>query len=104
MTDSIADKLDEARALIEKGWTRGEFKRRGCYCALGALGMACVGDPRADNIFDPTYTAAVRLLGVVLDRPNDYQIASWNDRQPSRKPVIEAFRKAAELARQEQVQ
>lgn len=40
MTDLIADfiaKLRNARRLIARGWTRGVYQYRGCYCLEGAL-------------------------------------------------------------------
>lgn len=109
MTDNleIAAKLDEARALIEKGWTRGEFKRRNCYCALGAIAKATTGqaDPDAESFpYSSAYQRAVCMLEEAVGDPASIgrpDIAYWNDNQRSKKPVIEAFKKAAALARGE---
>lgn len=97
---SVADKLDEARALIEKGWTRGAVARdargrevdvddpRACrFCALGAVFVVGFSSARG--------TPLSKVIGTPW-------VAAWNDAQKSKRPVIEAFKRAAELARQEQ--
>lgn len=95
----IADKLDEARALIEKGWTQGTFSDRcGSYCALGAVLEVTIRDTGESSL-----TAGVLARAIGL--PDLYSVPRWND-DPKRKKreVVEAFRKAAELARAELAQ
>lgn len=44
---SVVENLKAAKALIDtpEKWGKGAFEFRGCYCALGALGMAEAGTP-----------------------------------------------------------
>lgn len=103
MSEAIAQKLDEARALIEKGWCRGAFNRRGCYCSLGAIAQATTGEPDPDTEAFPInylYSGSVRYLTAAAHCSSGF-IADWNDRQKSKKPVIDAFKRAASLARSE---
>jgi hypothetical protein len=96
---AVADKLDEARALIERGWCQGWFAKdaRGnncmeyrpeavCWCMGGALFK--VGAPDAVDLLR-------RVIGGDWDG-----IADFND-APGRTQaeVIDAFKRAAELAR-----
>jgi hypothetical protein len=107
--NAIADKLDEARALIEEhGWTQGGYLRDGCYCALGAI--AAVGDPDFDESADPPRfdenpiaDAFRQYLGVGgFTGLWENSVVAWNDAaERTQAEVIEAFRKAAELARAE---
>jgi hypothetical protein len=93
---AVADKLREARALIERGWTQNDFARdeRGdevvssdqtptCYCALGAISEATVGfsNPDIDDLpgdiknFDRTAKALSAALGARFS----HEIAMWNE-------------------------
>lgn len=95
---AIADKLDEARALIEKGWCQRAFAKDAngkkvfswhpsavCWCAIGAI-----------NATEPNNGGPWRYLEKVVGRSPD----TWNDApERTQAEVIEAFRKAAELAR-----
>jgi hypothetical protein len=91
---AVADKLREAKALIERGWTRGESSRDGRVCALGALAMALRGDPNA-ALYGRDYRDISRIFEQVI---GDDTLYEWNDRQPSKKPVLAAFDRAIELA------
>lgn len=93
----IAAKLDEARALIEKGWTRGTLCRRGRVCAAGAIYAAFNGSP-IDTRRSPSVIRSFELLS---DASGWHYTGVWNDEQKSKAPVIEAFKRAAELARAE---
>lgn len=88
----VADKLREARALIERGWTRGEFERAGRVCLLGAV-----------NRVAPVITLRIACLDTLSEVISGVPywgsaLAQWNDAQPSKKPVLAAFDKAIELA------
>lgn len=123
---TVADKLDEARALIEKGWCQGPFNDREqrdtptCFCALGAIaevhghrigemelgeGVPNFSRIKAASVFRKTlgvrgYLGTVRRRG---RRPST--VAAWNDApERTQAEVIAAFKRAAELARAERVQ
>jgi hypothetical protein len=93
--NAVADKLREAKALIERGWTRGESSRDGRVCALGALATALRGDPNR-ALYGPDYRDISRIFDQIISE--DDTLYEWNDRQPSKKPVLAAFDKAIELA------
>ena len=44
---SVRENLIAAKALIDtpEKWCKGAYEHLGCYCALGALGMAEKGSP-----------------------------------------------------------
>jgi hypothetical protein len=103
---SVADKLREARALIERGWTRGELERGGRVCVLGAIHKA-TQLPDDDWFLSPPNLRlrcweTFAIAAGVNSRP--FCIANWNDKQPSKKPVLATFDKAIELAEKEPVQ
>ena len=105
----IAAKLDEARALIEPegAWTQGKYARGKsgreakatsksavCFCAMGAVGR--VFDDSHPNLCTPGMPHLAKAAGTDC-------IYQWNDApERTQAEVIEALRKAAELARQEQ--
>lgn len=113
MSEQIVQKLDEARALIEKGWCQGAFSTGECYCALGALAKAY--DPNFDDFSCapkfPKLPAAKYLRIAVGARkycgksfgPRRLRsVVEWNDIEGRTKAeVIDAFKRAAELARSE---
>lgn len=92
---AVADKLREARALIERGWTRNVFRRGSRYCAIGAVNSAIHGNayeiPGA-QIWDDAYELLKSATGEAIP------VTDWNDVQPSKRPVLAAFDKAIELA------
>lgn len=105
MSAEIADKLAEARKLIESGWTQGAFARDKSgqhldeftsreavyFCAWGAIKRACLSGKYHHTIvfFD-------QALGIS-------NIAEWNDTpRRTQAEVIEAFKRAEELARADQ--
>jgi hypothetical protein len=106
---TAAEKLDEARVLIERGWTQGEYARgeKGssvdylkdkatCFCAAGAIG--------AVNKHWPTSSLpGMRYLSLAVGGDGDEaDVLNWNDApERTQAEVVEAFRKAAELARGE---
>lgn len=99
MSEQIAQKLEEAMALIEKGWCQYTYSRDGCVCAMGAIATAIGGQPHMLTVrgFDEAYGFVSKAIGNQL-------VGMWNDTKGrAQAEVIEAFRKAAELARQEQV-
>ena len=100
--NAVADKLDEARALIEGGWSQCRYAINAAgesvdvasdeavaFCATGAL----------NRIFteqDGGWRTASDLLSEVV---GEY-ITVWNDHYTRTKPeVVAAFKRAAELAR-----
>lgn len=97
--------LKRSAKLIEKGWARGWFAkdkygkivdhfsdpRAVKFCAVGAIRRAS-NDVKASK--EDMARARIALefhLGLVT-----YSIVEWNDKQKSKKPVIEAFNAAAE--------
>lgn len=99
---TVADKLREARALIERGWTQEEFARSKtgrtvktnspqavCWCAYGALIQV---DGESD---------AYPWLCKAIDPEGD-MVTRWNDApERTQAEVLEAFDKAIDLAEQE---
>lgn len=95
---AIAAKLDEARALIERpyGWARNDYEVNGAYCTIGAIRKVTSGDPS-------TWSEDSGCIEHFMRRSiGRCWLDVWND-EPERTQaeVIEAFRKAAELARAE---
>jgi hypothetical protein len=95
----VADKLADARKLIECGWTRGENLRNGRVCALGAIAQVLRGDAEAP-VWGPDYRQVFSVLEEAIGDP-DLVLHEWNDQQPSKKPVIEAFKRAEKIARRQ---
>ena len=98
----IAAKLDEARALIEKGWCQRAFElhssQGACYCTMGAFYRA-LGELSEDDE-ETAFRTLIKAIGLPAE---DTQVFEWNDApERTQAEVIEAFRKAAELARSEQ--
>jgi hypothetical protein len=110
----VADKLREARALIEKGWTQDYFAKDAkgrpdyydpssplvCYCSLGAISTAVRGYPDADaNVCE--VREYENFLAKAIGKSGPVGIAEWND-DPDRTQaeVLAAFDKAIELAEQ----
>jgi rhodanese-related sulfurtransferase len=99
---AVADKLREARALIERGWTQEAYSRSDdgrdalfsdaeavCWCAVGA--MAEVGLASLCEMY----------FRRVIDWPGG--IISWNDApERTQAEVLAAFDKAIELAEDDQ--
>lgn len=108
----IAAKLDEARALIEKGWTQHVYVerqgRQACYCLLGAVSKAAVGAPdyekgllRSHKKLERAVSPVLRALGCA----DAFSAAVWNDaRGRTQAEVVEVLGRAAELARAESAQ
>jgi len=92
---SIADKLREARALIERGWTRGTLERDGRVCAVGAISKALTGDASRGLYAEGAPPVAFAVEDVVGAHG---WLGDWNDKQKSKKSVLAAFDKAIELA------
>jgi hypothetical protein len=105
----IADKLREARALIERGWTQGEYARRKdgapasilsrelfCYCAAGAVAAG------AGYKYPSSIVPGMRELSLAVGGDGDESdILNWNDApERTQAEVLAAFDKAIELAEQ----
>jgi hypothetical protein len=102
MGSDIAAKLDEARALIEKGWTQGDYadEQRTCFCIYGAIQQTLYGDPE-ESVVGRTEEVMVDLLKRAT---GSCALVAWNDApKRTQAEVIDAFKRAAELARGEQV-
>lgn len=102
MTDKleIAAKLDEARALIEKGWCQHDYRRGDCFCVYGAIRQVVLGTVEA---FSAEVGPPISYIAQAINHPDEEDEVTpdvWND-APGRtqSEVIEAFRKAADLAR-----
>ena len=99
--NEVADTLDRARALIEKGWTQGVMARgksgravsvRGnsavCFCASGAIDRVATWDG---------YSVVAVALRAAIGGLN---IPCWNDApERTQAEVVQAFKEAAALAR-----
>jgi hypothetical protein len=97
----VADKLREARALVERGWTQNVFARTAdgnatyvenaeavCFCTIGAL-------YHVKAPFGRSYSLLERAIG----RGAVGSIAGWNDRAcRKQRDVLAAYDKAIELA------
>lgn len=104
---SVADKLRKARALIERGWTQGEYARgksgrqadpigrhARCFCAVGALGAANRHWPHGGMI-------GLKELNSAVGFPSEgeSQILDWNDAEwRTQAEVLAAFDRAISLA------
>ncbi|MDB5584350.1 MAG: hypothetical protein JWR80_9526 [Bradyrhizobium sp.] len=100
--ETIARKLDEARALIERGWCQKAFARAGdgskvkvchgdavSFCSMGALDR--VGAWASGPINALEAAVGVTVVADVMD---------WNDApERTQAEVLDAFKRAAELAR-----
>jgi hypothetical protein len=103
---AAADKLRKARALIERGWTQGQYargeqgsgidflKRKAvCFCAAGAIGAANKQWPNSQL---PGMKYLSLAVGGDGDEPD---VLHWNDApERSQAEVIAAFDKAIALA------
>lgn len=91
--------LLRALALIERGWTRGRFKKtrgkRVAYCLTGALDAAAPKDYYALRA-DASYYL-VRAISPF--NPGSIIVPEWNDAKGRTKPqVVAALKKAIALA------
>ncbi len=106
MASDVADTLDKARALIEKGWTQDAEARNAdgldvadldpscddvepvCWCAGGAM-FTVKGDL--------SYTTVAAVFNAATGAEC---VAEWNDAEGrTQAEVIQAFKEAAALAR-----
>jgi broad specificity phosphatase PhoE len=94
----VSESLRKARALVEKGWTRGESYRDGRVCMVGALAAVIRGNPEA-MLVGVESGAALKAL---QQATRETIVWRWNDRQPSKKPVLEAFDRAILIALKEE--
>lgn len=86
--NAVADKLREARKLIERGWCQGEAQIGHQFCILGACGWAS-GD--SDLYFDMREPLQKATGCEALSR--------WNDApERTQAEVLAAFDKAIQLA------
>jgi len=93
--EAIAAKLDEARALVERGWTQDNFAQDAsgqlvvsnspeavCFCAAGAVG-------RVQAPWWESLAALEKAVGT-------NNIVVWNDApERTQAEVVEAFKRAA---------
>jgi hypothetical protein len=96
MSDQVADVLDDAADLLERGgWIRGALEDRGAHCALGAL---VVVDLENQHRY-LARAALAKQVGLNPDRAGNW-LANWND-DPlrTRQEVLDAFRAAAKQER-----
>ena len=111
--NAVADKLREARALIERGFVKERYafgKRRYvdpaskyalCFCSLGAISRVT----GADTLHVPFTDEAKRLAAVIDGTSGDVfcDIIEWNDApERTQAEVLAAFDRAIELAESEQ--
>ena len=111
--NAVADKLREARALIERGWTQGVDARDAfgeecdpycddaeCFCANGAMCRAFARVTLSDR---DIVRDAEAILNEAIGRPArnavDWPFIDWNDApERTHAEVLAAFDKAIELA------
>jgi len=104
----IAAKLDEARALIDKGWVQGLgavdengrctfYHKASAFCAFGAVMRVYTVDGETE--YWTAYEVA-DFLDLVAQAKGYPTIVSFNDApERTQAEVVEVFREAAELAR-----
>lgn len=112
MSEAIAQKLEEACALIEKGWCQGGYTNAtslsgalegepfASCCSIGAIGIAKHAFPD-ERMPEMAYLHRAIFGG---QQPGEYgygdDIADWNDApERTQAEVVAAFKKAAKLAR-----
>lgn len=91
---SVRENLIKAKALIAdpEKWTKGAFEFRGCYCALGALGMVERGTPAGYSI------TAMRSLRKALP-PHYYSVPTFNDKpSTTHADIMALFDRAIEAS------
>jgi hypothetical protein len=73
---TVKENLIAAKALIDtpEKWIKGSFHKAGCFCAVGALGMASNGNP--ENWGYDEREALLRALPVDAVA---YSVALFND-------------------------
>jgi hypothetical protein len=92
---AVAEKLREARALIERGWCQGHTRSNGSFCAWGAL--------REAAFLSPVYWNATETFQRAVPPTQRIGIADWNDApERTQAEVLAAFGKAIELAESDQ--
>lgn len=97
-TQTIADDLKAARALVNEGWCQGDLAdAHGGVCAIGALNLICVGSVYISVGGYPRRDAAVDALKRLL-MPGQY-LHEFNDASTTtQQDVLSLFDKAlAEL-------
>lgn len=103
--NAVADKLDEARALIERGWVQDN-------CVTDAGGQPCSYDDAVNCCaFGAValltqscrdYWLRVQMLDLLSESIGGQEVIPWNDREGRTKDeVVAAFKRAAELAREQ---
>jgi hypothetical protein len=98
---TVADKLRKARALVERGWTRGQYCRDGRYCLAGAIKKAFSGDANSTfNEADPVGKAVGAIVIQAIGKPRAEvgTLYRWNDAQKSKHSVLMVLDRAIELA------
>jgi len=115
---AVADKLREARALIERGWTQGADARdlygdecspneeeAECYCANGAICRAFYAASFTDR--REQIHIAEGLLNTAIGQepggPLHWPYIDWNDApERTQAEVLAAFDRAIEIAEAQQ--
>jgi len=82
-TQAQKDCLAAADLIEKKGWTKGKVKYRGRFCLMGAVSEVTRSHER--------YSAVNGLLWNLLS--GEVPIM-YNDRQTTRKPVLQLLRRA----------
>jgi hypothetical protein len=97
----VADKLREARALIEGGWCQNYFRKDGglrkCFCTDGAI--IEVIDSETPNQYRDACITFEAANGLQHDHTSIWQ---WNDApERTQADVLAAFDKAIALAEEQ---
>lgn len=96
-------KLLEAQALIERGWCQRALHDGNGFCALGAINQAITGDYTATGIDEEwgRRGAYLSLAEAVTGNAHDIGgVVNWNNApERTQAEVVEAFGRAAEIAR-----
>lgn len=104
-TKSVLDVLRDARGLIAKGWTQGEFSRdangdycpmsdpaAACFCAMGAVYRVTLSE---DGIPIPIHNDVYALLCDAVGG----SVVDWNDRRGrTQAEVLAVFDRAIAAA------
>lgn len=88
---TVSNLLQEARALIERGWCQGELQIKERYCVIGAIETA--GETAGEKYFGETVMTAQKVLWV--HSGGGGSLAAWNDTAGrTREEVLALFDRA----------
>jgi hypothetical protein len=94
---TVLEVLKEARALIARGWCKGDYCNTdgSKVCVLGAINKVINGDPRNESC--PVGLKKVKRdveLSLLKNCPAAYNLSEFNDSRKSKRAVLKVFDKA----------